>query len=164
MVDTCFPISLEEQTRLAPHAQRLGIQGHSWSPNTEFFLHSLHKLFPGERERIQVLFPEGERHCRLAIKNDGSCLFLGTNGCILPRKDRPFYCRLYPFWFINTKLFTFSSRQCLAVNRVSSTTGLCALFKTDPSALRTLYEMLRTSWGLPADEKRYISCAKNCSL
>ncbi|SDB02216.1 hypothetical protein SAMN05660653_00067 [Desulfonatronum thiosulfatophilum] len=163
MEESCFPVSLEEQARLEPHALLLGTPGHSRTSNTDFFLHGLFRLFPGERQRIQVLFPEGETHRRLALTSDGSCIFLGTEGCILPRTDRPFYCRLYPFWYINAGLFTFSSRQCLAVNRVSSTAGLCALFKTDPSALRALYDTLRTAWGLPTDEQRYISCAKNCS-
>ena len=163
MEETCFPLSTEEQARLAPHAERLKIQGHSQTPNTELFRRGLHKLFPGERERIQSLFPESSVHRRLALASDGSCAFLGMNGCILPITDRPFYCRLYPFWFINARLFTFSSRRCLAVNRVSTTAGLCALFKTDPSALRSLYLMLRTAWGLPTDEQRSISCAKNCS-
>ena len=85
---------------------------------------------------------------------DGSCIFLNQNGCVLPVKDRPYYCRLYPFWFIHSKLFMLTSPECLAVNTCSSTSGLLALFKTDPSALRALHDSLLTAWGLFADEPR----------
>lgn len=154
MVESCFPISRAERKRIAVHAQRLGKPDCIQAPNSEYFLHGLHRLFPGERQRIGDLFPRNGVHYRLALAADGSCVFLGTQGCLLPDSDRPHYCRIYPFWFINTTLFTFSSRQCLAVNRCSSTAELCALFKTDPSGLRSLYDALRHAWGLSPDEPR----------
>lgn len=151
---SCFPISPEEQGRLVPHAAALGVPPCIEEPNSEIFVQAMHKLFPGRREQLRQAFPKDHYHLRLQVSTDGSCLFLGRTGCILPIVDRPYYCRLYPFWFINAVLFTFTSPKCLAMNSSSSTAGLCALFNIDPSALHTLHESLRNAWGLNADEPR----------
>ena len=154
MESTCFPISPEEHARMALHKSESSEPACVEEPNTEIFLRAVHKLFPGRRTEIQRLFPPLDTHYRLSVTADGSCTFLNQNGCVLPMEDRPSYCRLYPFWFINAKLFTLTSPQCLAVKTCSSTSGLLALFNTDPSALRSLYDSMLTAWGLFADEPR----------
>ncbi|SMP66770.1 hypothetical protein SAMN06295888_11459 [Desulfonatronum zhilinae] len=154
MEASCIPISPEERLRLEPHALEPGVPACVEEPNSESFLRAVHKLFPGRREEIQKLYPSRNTHYRLSVTTDGSCIFLDQNGCVLPVTDRPYYCRLYPFWFIHSKLFTLTSPECLAVNTCSSTSGLLALFKTDPSALRSLHDSLLTAWGLFADEPR----------
>lgn len=151
---SCIPISPEERSKLELHASKPGIPACVEESNSEGFLRSVHKLFPGRRDIIQKLFPSRDFHFRLSVTVDGSCIFLDQSGCVLPVEARPYYCRLYPFWFINSKLFTLTSPECLAVNTCSTTSGLLALFKTDPSALRTLHDSLLTAWGLFADEPR----------
>lgn len=154
MESSCFPISPKERARLEPHAQKMGIPLCIEEPNTQSFLQAMHKLFPGRRDQIRELFPPGHTHNRLPVDSGGSCFFLDRRGCVLPVRDRPYYCRLYPFWFINSMLFTFSSPECLAVNSSSSTTGLCTLFKTDSSSLRDLHDSLSTAWALHTDDPR----------
>lgn len=154
MEASCVPISPEERSRLMRHSPGPDVPVCVQEPNSEVFLRAVHKLFPGRREKIQKLFPSHDTHHRLSVTTDGSCIFLAPHGCVLPVEDRPYYCRLYPFWFINSKLFTLTSPRCLAVNTCSSTSGLLALLKTDPSALRTLHESLLDVWGLLADEPR----------
>ncbi|WP_031387654.1 YkgJ family cysteine cluster protein [Desulfonatronum thiodismutans] len=151
---SCIPISPEERLRLESHASKPGIPACVEEPNSEGFLRAVHKLFPGRREIIQKLFPSRGTHFRLSVTVDGSCIFLDKNGCVLTVEHRPYYCRLYPFWFIHSQLFTLTSPECLAVNTCSTTSGLLALFKTDTSALRTLHDSLLTAWGLFADEAR----------
>lgn len=154
MEASCFPISSEELARLAPHAATLGVPPVVEEPNTETFVQALHKLFPGYCDQLRLAFPLHQLHFRLRVSAGGECLFLGKKGCVLPIPDRPYYCRLYPFWFINSTVFTFTSSQCLAVNNSASTAGLYALFKTDQPTLRILHDSLRIAWGLHTDELR----------
>lgn len=53
---------------------------------------------------------------RFSLKiNNNACFFLGKNGCCLPIKARPYYCRLYPIWFNkNENAFVLESDRCLA--------------------------------------------------
>jgi Fe-S-cluster containining protein len=63
--------------------------------------------------------PAGKRR-RLKLQNNGDCIFLGGHGCRLPLTDRPYYCKLYPFWFLRDgRMFVLLHSACLAQNQAA---------------------------------------------
>lgn len=116
--------------------------------NTKPFLRHLRRLFPRDAAVLGRLFPLNKPHTRLALTSDGSCVFLGPCGCVVPEKDRPLYCRMYPFWFVGKRLTGFASSTCLALQSSRTPEGLFPLFNTNRPALWELYSQLRLSWGM----------------
>jgi Fe-S-cluster containining protein len=117
--------------------------------NTKLFLRYLRRLFPQDAAVLNRLFPLNKTHHRLALASDGSCVFLSPLGCIVAEEDRPFYCRIYPFWFVGKRLTGFASSACLALQYSNTPEDLFPLFNTNRSALWELYWQLRVSWGMP---------------
>jgi Fe-S-cluster containining protein len=146
--ENCFPLSLDERERLKPYLPAGTESGAMAYPNTNGFLRLLHRMFPGERQQLQALFPEHQSHHHLALTTDGHCVFLGKQGCMVPRAARPHYCRLYPFWYVHDQLFIFATNSCLAVCQANRPERLCVLLDTNPPALRGHYTALRSAWGL----------------
>jgi len=148
--EMCFPLSEMEWERIL---EQMGEQGSfAQEPNSLPFVENLKRLFPGEKERIDALFPPYATHLRLATRPDGSCVFLGRQGCVLRQEARPYYCRLFPLWVHGSRLTMFEPARCLAVREGRTLRGVLeALGLTDKEA-RALFGRLRLAWGLPPHE------------
>lgn len=146
--DSCFPLSRREQERLEQFTGSLPGPAFVQSKNTKPFLRQLHKLFPLDAAALNRLFPLNRMHQRLGVTADGSCVFLGPAGCIVPEDNRPYYCRMHPFWFVGPRLIGFASPSCLALQYHTTPEGLFSLFNTNRPALWDVYSRLRVSWGL----------------
>jgi Fe-S-cluster containining protein len=116
--------------------------------NVPDFIASLRTLFPGEKKRVASLFPTGGTHRTLRIRPDGACVFLGREGCRLPRKIRPWYCLLFPVWVIENSLTLFSSPDCLIAQKAMGPAHGVRLANARPAHLRALYASLRRDWEL----------------
>ncbi len=143
----CFPLTVGEKDRIQEILPHKG--GFVLQENSASFVDNLIRLFPGEKDNVRQLFPLKKDHVRLAIGPDGKCKFLGPHGCLIPVEARPYYCRLYPFWFVGNRLTVFESSGCLAVREASSISGLIKCMGTGKSALGDLFGRLRLAWGLP---------------
>ena len=145
--EMCFPLSEMERDRILQYLS--GDAGaFARQANTEAFVSNTHSLFPRERNAVDELFPAGGFHLRLALDAEGRCRLLGPQGCTLPREVRPYYCRLYPFWFKPDGMYVFASSRCLAQNEAGTRRRLLSLFGTTEKKLKELYGRLRLAWGL----------------
>lgn len=61
--------------------------------------------------RDNVFLPDGTRRV-LKQRADGDCIFLGSQGCVLPLETRPLICRLYPFDYTATGIKTELASGC----------------------------------------------------
>ncbi|MCD4650991.1 MAG: YkgJ family cysteine cluster protein [Candidatus Cloacimonetes bacterium] len=96
------------------------------------------------------LIPQRER-ARLKII-DNACVFLKPDGCSLPMEARPYYCRLYPFWFNrDSHLIVIRSRFCLAQEQSLSVVSLLEAIGTTEAELLTLYRELQHAAGNPKE-------------
>jgi Fe-S-cluster containining protein len=100
-------------------------------------------------DNFKFMFPNRLRK-KLMIKDD-KCIFLSDNGCILSSENRPFYCRMYPFWFNNEGLFVIQSKTCL-VQENASIHNMMLKLETTELKLMQLYD----AW-LEGIEKHYNS-------
>ncbi|WP_052507077.1 YkgJ family cysteine cluster protein [Desulfonatronovibrio magnus] len=133
----CFPLSNHEIQTISAYSA-----SHDFyieEPNQADFIHRLGKLLPWPRKKLLSIFSLDNSHFRLNNTEDYSCVFLGNNGCSLPHDLRPVYCRIYPFWFYNDKLFVLEDPGCLAQNEQKSVQQLIRLFGVDPEDLRKKY-------------------------
>lgn len=145
--ELCFPLSSQERAAMvAAGAQE---RHFAKQENTEAFVENLCRLFPGEAQRIQALFPLGGSHERLALAENGSCLLLGPEGCKLPRQARPWYCRLFPFWIRSGRRLYFEFPQCQAQLEAKGGGNLMARLGMTAEGVRSTYTTLRQAWGLP---------------
>ncbi|WP_018123540.1 zinc/iron-chelating domain-containing protein [Desulfovibrio oxyclinae] len=145
--EVCFPLSTAEWERIRDFQPDKG--GFVKQANSQAFIDNVKRLFPGEDEAVAELFPERGEHVRLALRSDGSCRFLGSKGCVLPRESRPYYCRLYPFWIAGGEILVFESPTCLARRECRSLNCMMRTLKTNAATVRDLYGRLRLAWGLP---------------
>jgi Fe-S-cluster containining protein len=106
-------------------------------------------LFPGDRIQVNELFPEGASHLRLCTDEYGACVFLSDTGCILPRPNRPLYCKIFPFWIKDNAIHNFAMPSCLAQKENIGRAGLLRCFNQDENRVRLLYEDIRAAWGFP---------------
>ncbi len=132
--------------------------------NTKYFVDSLRVLFPGEAPEIRQLYPVGRKRAVLAVIKpgggaqpaNGSCVFLGAAGCVLPRQVRPWHCKLFPLWSARGKPRLLDVETCLAVRQASAAhrnhdkrlEELLRMLHTDLNGFQELYKGLRTAWGL----------------
>lgn len=170
----CFPLSRNEHGRIAsaiakakgkvPDAGALlliksassaadnltGKEG--WcvdEPNSPLFVKAMCKLFPKEKKRVKELFPQDGTHLRLSLMPDGGCAFLSEHGCALPRRARPWFCRIFPFWAVSGTLQCFHAEDCLAVRENSGNfTALMGAFDSSPQDIMERYAHLRRDWGV----------------
>ena len=143
----CFPLSHKEWERILDFEDLKGafIQ----EPNSPPFLAHLRRLFPGEGALLDKVFPAHGAHLRLATRRDGSCIFLGPQGCALPRQARPYYCRVFPFWLYGRRLTMFASHTCLASREHATPASALAALGVSEARVRELHGRLRLAWGLP---------------
>lgn len=143
----CFPLSQTEKERIQEHVPHTG--GFELQDNTEAFIDHVCRLFPGEEEEVRKLFPAGKQHFRLAIDSMGACRFLGPEGCEVPKKARPYYCRLFPFWMVDCEVIFFDSPICLVRREERTLTRMLNALDTNKATAKDLYGRLRLVWGLP---------------
>ena len=83
------------------------------------FIRELATWFPPQAEILR----DGIRQ-RLMTRN-GACVFLTDRGCLLRPEARPYYCRMYPFWFDrHGNLRLTRSEGCLAQQDALSVFGV----------------------------------------
>ena len=116
--------------------------------NRSDFIVSMHRLFPGQKNRVDILFPAGGRHLTLRTRVDGSCAFLGSYGCRLPRGVRPWYCLVFPAWVIKGSLTLFSSADCLVFQKAQGPAHAIALLQSTARTVREHHARLCKDWGL----------------
>lgn len=97
-------------------------------------------------ERLSPVFgqtmPAGRR-VRLAVDAAGRCVFLGPDGCVLPGEARPFYCRLYPFWFTpDGRLMVLGNSDCRAQAGARHWRAVLEALGADEAGLRALFRRL----------------------
>lgn len=116
-------------------------------PNSALFLQAMRALFPGEEEAILRLYPPQARHFRLNLRPDGSCVFLGGQGCVLPQAARPRFCGIFPFWVTQGVLNGFSYRHCQAAQEHRGPEDMLEAFGLSRAGVFELYAALRQDWG-----------------
>lgn len=145
----CFPLSRPEWERMLDYCQHVG--GFAESPNSPLFLANMRALFPGEEREIERLFPGHAWHMRLAVNSRGDCLFLGSEGCRLPREVRPWYCRIFPFWVRGGQVTMFAVPGCQAYMEARRAPAALPLYGLTDKDILLLYGQLRLAWGLPPE-------------
>lgn len=150
MEEFCFPVSDMEWERILDHAGEKG--SFVQEANSTNFVDNIKRLFPGERDLVDLLFPWHKFHLRLATDKKGSCVFLKPEGCALPREARPYYCRIFPFWIYGDRLTVFTPAGCLAVKEGRSMGGIRRKLGVSEAEVRDLHGRLRLAWGLPPKE------------
>ncbi len=149
--EVCFPLSEMERDRILEFAKDKG--AFVQQPNTRPFVENIKRLFPGDKELIEQLFPEHHFHLRLATRQDGSCVFLGPEGCTLPREARPHYCLVFPFWITGgSRMTVFTPPGCLAVEESGTVLKLLEHMGMTEAEVRHLHGRIRLAWGLPPKE------------
>lgn len=105
------------------------------SPQFLEFLAAINPVF------VQTM--PGGRRLRLLLTDTGACCFLGPEGCRLPVKARPLYCRLYPF-AINPhgRLMVLMSDTCLAQEGARSWREVLKRLDMSEEAVRALWARL----------------------
>lgn len=149
--ERCFPISDMERRRIEDCIS-LRRGAFVLEPNTGAFRANLYRLFPSERREMDALFPEGGWHARLSRDARGRCVFLRTDGCLLPRQVRPYYCRLFPFWVLGRRLTVIAAADCLARREGGDPAGMLHLLRCPEKMAHDLHGRLRLAWGLPPRE------------
>lgn len=119
--------------------------------NDEVFIKRIGSIFPDRLEDVVRAFPLNKKHRSLSVDCFGRCKLLGSKGCVLERKGKPLFCRIYPFWFINGRLVTFNNDSCLALRKTSDLKELMELFSTNEVTLRSLYDSIVSLWLVPRD-------------
>lgn len=117
-------------------------------PNHPDFVTSMRFLFPGQRELVASLFPSNGTHYALRTRSNGSCVFLGSSGCRLPRNVRPWYCLLFPAWVSDGSLTLFLSTDCLISQKAKGPAHGIELLNQRPARIRELHTLLCLDWGL----------------
>lgn len=117
-------------------------------PNVPEFIASMHEMFPQYKKTVNALFPTRNKHLTLRLRTDGSCIFLGSKGCRLPRAVRPWYCRIFPAWVVGGSLTLFLLQDCLISHRAKDPADGVRMLGATPNHIRTLHARLSQDWGL----------------
>ncbi len=70
---------------------------------------------------------------------DRKCVFLMADGCKLPSKIRPYYCRLYPFWVVADELILLGSEQCEVMKYKDDINIVLEKLKTNKNDIKKIY-------------------------
>ena len=72
---------------------------------------------------------------------DNRCIFLENDGCRLTDATRPYFCRLYPFWFTpDDDIFVLASDRCLAQENAMSVSEILFRLGMKKKALKALFD------------------------
>jgi Fe-S-cluster containining protein len=84
--------------------------------------------------------PAGRRR-RLKLRNNGDCIFLSRRGCRLPLPNRPYYCKLYPFWFLRDgRMLVLLHSACLAQDRAAGWRQVLQRLAMNEGELRAMFK------------------------
>ena len=144
--ELCFPVSEMERQRIVEYGPASG--GLTGERNSAAFLDNLFKLFPADKTHLAKTFARHGEHLRLATLIDGTCVFLGPQGCQLPRAVRPYYCRLFPFWVSAGAVTAFAVPDCLACREGRTVPGMLALLGVSRPMVLQLHGRMRLAWGM----------------
>ncbi len=154
--NTIFPLSKKEINKIQTYIKNnhfFNIQ-----ENNYLFISKLINLFPTEKKNILKKFKIKNNlnnqkqqkknfqfyHFTLKLKQN-KCYFLSKEGCLLPRKIRPFFCQIYPFWVIENKIIVFNDMDCLAIKKYKSISNLLKVFKTSQDEIIFLYQQYKNN-------------------
>ncbi len=146
--DLSFPLSRVEKEIIAAYERWKGVCFTVQVANSVQLISRLEFLFPDDLDIIKTLFPENGRHERLLTNKLGHCVFLGPMGCLLTGKDRPLYCRLFPFWVIGGRVAFFPFNLCQAQKATRSVKKVMMRLEVNTSRILSLYNALRRAWLL----------------
>lgn len=144
-----FPLFDREVERISSHCGR--DDWYSWEENTEDLVQAMQRLFPGCDEQVVARLPIPGRHRRLKADSRGVCVFLGVQGCELPRGVRPAHCSLFPFWVEGRRVTRLVAPECLAMRESGTMAELYATLGMEPDQLRTEFAALLEAWALEGD-------------
>ena len=129
-----FGLTLMEVKRIIMHCNLL--------PGESFIVDRVHNDFVFMCRDINSQFKQlfiNNFRIRLRTK-DGKCVFLGDEGCVLPVDIRPFYCRIYPFWFTDKEeLIVLQSPDCLCQQDSDTLEGMLTQMGENEDNLKMLY-------------------------
>ncbi len=82
----------------------------------------------------------GNLRVRLKTLANGHCFFLTSEGCALPVTARPYYCRLYPLWFMpDGRMLVLMNPNCLAQKKAAGWRQVLERLAVDEAELRALF-------------------------
>lgn len=139
-----FPLFDLEVQRIGAHCGR--DDWYALEDNTDRLVQAMQKLFPGWEEQVAQKLPVPGKHRRLRANADGVCVFLGPDGCSLPRGVRPAHCSLFPFWVQGRTVTRLVAPECLAMRESGSMIDLYETLGMTPDQLREEYAALLRSW------------------
>ena len=127
--------------------------------NSQTFMERISALFPDMEDAVRKAFQTGDTHHELKTEN-GSCVLKDANGCLLPDKIRPLFCRIYPFWFFGEEPQIFLDPNCIALSSSKTIPEVFLCLGTTPERLKLIYSRLCHDWGLsrsiPREQKRMV--------
>ena len=145
----CFPLSEAEWQRIVPHETlACGLPGRIREENSDVFVMAMKRLFPGHKERVALLFPVPGGRYRLGTTPDGACVFLGAEGCLLPRTVRPWYCLLFPVWIQNGRFDCFTGEQCVVSQESRGLADVLRAVDLTADEAREMSASLYRDWGV----------------
>lgn len=144
----CFPLSEAEWLRILPYEIQAALPGRVREENSTVFVSAMKRLFPGHKERVEALFPVPGGRYRLGTTPEGACVFLGSEGCRLPRTARPWYCLLFPVWVQNGRFDIFTAEQCLVSKEFRGLAEVLKAVGLTAEEARELSAALHRDWGL----------------
>jgi Fe-S-cluster containining protein len=120
--------------------------------NTPAFIKAMKRLFPGFVHHVEALFPLRGKRWRLATNANGDCVFLGPEGCRLPRDARPWYCKLFPIWLKNGRFDLFTATECVVMEEAHTLAQALQAVQLTAEEARELHVCLYRDWGLDGDQ------------
>ncbi len=148
MEELMLPFSENEKNRIL--SDDGGVEEFiSTSPNTPAFTDQIKKLFNHNVDVVDKVFLQSESHYRFKLNEKNKCSFLQEKGCALKRENRPWMCKLYPFWFADSQIHFIGDEKCLALLETRTYSDLIKIMETDISSLQEIYYNLCKDWGLP---------------
>lgn len=141
------PASRREVEEVLAHTGHVKIDSiYKKAENSPFFVRHMMTLFPGMESRVFRKFSENDFHYELRTI-DQACVLLGANGCILPDRIRPLFCRIYPFWFFNGEPQIFQDPDCLALQDCETIPELLLCLGIQPGELERIHDRICQDWG-----------------
>jgi len=115
--------------------------------NSLQFVNQMSILFPDKADLIHKAFPVNEEHFELKTVGD-ACIFKDLDGCLLPNKSRPHFCRIYPFWFFENEPYIFEDANCLALENAQTIPEVLLSLGTRFEKLQQIHAQICEIWGL----------------
>ncbi|MCP4673736.1 MAG: hypothetical protein GY857_20810 [Desulfobacula sp.] len=115
--------------------------------NSIQFINQMSMLFPDRVDLIHKVFPLNKKHFELKTMGD-ACIFKDIDGCLLPNQARPYFCRIYPFWFFEDQLHIFQDSNCLVLENCQTIPEVLLSLGTRPEKLKQIHAQVCEEWEL----------------